>query len=88
DAAIAAVVKREPLIKASVEKERFEATLHDEMNSTEIAKNGLGNVDKARLKKSIDILVKANKLPRTPAVDEIYTDKFMPPVADLPKKLF
>lgn len=88
DAAIAAVVKREPLIKASVEKERFEATLHDEMNSPEIAKIGLGNVDKARLKKSIDILVKANKLPRTPAVDEIYTDKFMPPVADLPKKLF
>lgn len=88
DAAIAAVVKREPLIKASVEKERLEATLHDEMNSPEIAKIGLGNVDKARLKRSIDILVQANKLPRTPTVDEVYTDKFMPPVADLPKKLF
>jgi NitT/TauT family transport system substrate-binding protein len=88
DAAIAAVAKREPLIKTAVEKERFEATLHDEMNSPEIAKIGLGNVDKARLKKSIEILVDAQKLPRTPTVDEIYTDAFMPPAADLPKKLF
>ena len=59
-----------------------------DMNSPEIAKIGLGNVDKARLKKSIDILVEANGLPRTPTVDEIYTDKFMPPVSALPKKLF
>jgi NitT/TauT family transport system substrate-binding protein len=88
DAAIAAVAKREPLIKVSVERERLDATLKDEMNSPEIAKIGLGNVDKARLKKSIEILVDAQKLPRTPTVDEIYTDKFMPPVAELPKKLF
>jgi len=88
DAAIAAVAKREPLIKPAVEKERFMATLHDEMNSPEIAKIGLGNVDKERLKKSIDILVEANGLTRTPTVDEVFTDKFIPPVADLPKKLF
>ena len=88
DAAIAAVAKREPLIKAAVERERFDATLKDEMNSPEIAKIGLGNVEPARLKKSIDILVKAENLPRTPTVDEIYTSKFMPPAADLPHKLF
>ena len=66
DAAIDAVAKREPLIKPAVERERFDATLKDEMNRPEIAKIGLGNVDKARLKKSIDILVDAQKLPRTP----------------------
>jgi len=88
DAAIAAVAKREPLIKPEVEKERFIATLQDEMNSPEIAKIGLGNVDKERLKQSIDILVEANGLSRTPTVDEVFTDKFIPPVADLPKKLF
>ncbi len=88
DAAIAAVAKREPLIKASVERERLDATLKDEMNSPEIAKLGLGNADKARLKRSIDILVDAQSLPRTPSVDEIYTDAFMPAAADLPKKLF
>jgi len=87
-AAIDAVAKREPLINKTVERERFDATLRDEMDSPEIKKIGLGNVDKARLKKSIEILVEAQKLPRTPTVDEIYTDKFMPPVAELPKKLF
>ena len=58
------------------------------MNHPEIAKIGLGNVDPERLKKSIDILVEANGLPRTPAVEEIFTPAFLPPVADLPKKLF
>src|SRR5262245_13332904 len=88
DASIAAVAKREPLIKIGVERERFEATLKDEMNHPEIARIGLGNVDMARLKKSIDILVDANALPRTPSVDEIFTPTFLPPTDDLPKKLF
>jgi NitT/TauT family transport system substrate-binding protein len=88
DAAVAAVAKREPLIKIAVERERLDATLKDEMNHPEIAKIGLGNVDTARLKKSIDILVDANKLPRTPSVDEIFTSSFLPATDDLPKKLF
>jgi NitT/TauT family transport system substrate-binding protein len=88
DAAVAAVVKREPLIKASVERERLDATLKDEMNHPEIAKIGVGNVDMDRLKRSIDILVDADALPRTPTVGEIFTPDFLPPVNDLPKKLF
>lgn len=88
DAAVAAVAKRESLINTKVETERLAATLHDEMNSPEIAKIGLGAVDPERLKKSIDILVKANNLPRTPAVSEVFTAEFLPPLADRPKKLF
>ena len=88
DAAIAAVAKREPLIKPAVERERFDATLKDEMNHPEIAKLGLGNVDEARLKRSIAILVEANNLPRTPEVSEIYSSAFMPAKDGLPKKLF
>ncbi len=88
DAAVAAVAKREALIKIPIERQRLDATLKDEMNHPEIAKIGLGNVDPARLKKSIDILVEANSLPRTPTVAEVFTPAFLPPVADLPKKLF
>jgi NitT/TauT family transport system substrate-binding protein len=88
DAAVAAVAKREPLIKVPVERERFDATLKLEMNHPEIAKIGLGNVDMSRLKRSIDILVEANDLPRTPAPEEIFTPAFLPPVEELPKKLF
>jgi NitT/TauT family transport system substrate-binding protein len=88
DAAVAAVAKREPLIKIPVERERLDATLKDEMNHPEIAKIGVGNVDMARLKKSIEILVDADKLPHTPKVEDIFTPAFMPPAADLPHKLF
>jgi NitT/TauT family transport system substrate-binding protein len=88
DASVAAVAKREPLIKVPVERERFVQTLKDEMNHPEIAKIGLGNVDPERLKRSIDILVDANGLPRTPSVDEIFSGAFLPPADDLPKKLF
>ena len=88
DAAVASVAKREALIKFPVERERLDATLREEMNHPEIAKIGLGNVDLDRLKKSIDILVEANALARTPTVAEIFTADFLPPLADLPKKLF
>jgi NitT/TauT family transport system substrate-binding protein len=88
DAAVAAVAKREPLIKVAIERERLDATLQDEMNHPEIAKIGLGNVDTVRLKRSIDILVDAVNLPRTPSVDEIFTPAFLPPENELPKKLF
>ena len=88
DAAVAAVAKREPLIKVAVERERLEATLKLEMNHPEIAKIGLGNVDMARLKRSIDILVEAVNLPRTPTPQEIFTPAFLPPADELPKKLF
>jgi NitT/TauT family transport system substrate-binding protein len=88
DAAVAAVAKREPLTNVKVERERFDATLADEMNHGETATMGLGDVDDARLKKSIAILVEANGLTRTPAVEEIFTHAFLPPKADRPMKLF
>ena len=63
------MLKREPLIKMDIELERFDATIKDEMNHPELAKIGLGDMDDARMKNAIDILVDANKLPRTPAVE-------------------
>jgi NitT/TauT family transport system substrate-binding protein len=88
DAAVASVGKREPLIKIPVERERLDATLRGEMNHAEIARIGLGDVDTARLKRSIDILVDADGLPRTPAIEEIFTPAMLPPLAERPKKLF
>jgi NitT/TauT family transport system substrate-binding protein len=88
DAAVAAVAKREPLINSKIERERLDATLKDEMNSPEIAKIGLGNVDPARLQRSIGILVNAESLPRAPKIDEVWTSAFLPPIDEMPKKLF
>jgi len=88
DGAVASVAKREALIKIPVERERLDATLREEMNHPEIAKIGLGSVDIARLKKSIGILVDAYGLPRIPSVEQIFTPAFVPPLEDLPKKVF
>ena len=82
DAAVDAVAAREPLINKDIEKERLIATLQDEMNHPELATTGLGNVDPDRFKQAIDLVVKANGLPRTPEPSEIYSDAFLPAEED------
>ncbi len=62
----------------AIEKERLIATLQDEMNHPELATTGLGNVDPDRFMKAIDLVVQASGLPRTPAMDEIYSGAFLP----------
>lgn len=85
--AVEAVAKREGLIKKDIELERLMATLSDEMNHPELATTGLGNVDPDRFARAIDIVVEANDLPRTPAMDEIYSDAFLPPESERIYKL-
>lgn len=87
DAAVAAVAKREPLIKVPLEKEKLIATMRQEMSDPEIATIGLGAVDPARLDKSIAILVDAQKLPTTPKGTQIFDAAFLPPLADRPKSM-
>lgn len=87
EAAMDVVMKREPLLKREVEKERLLATVKEEMNHPEIAKIGLGDVDGERLKRAIAMVVDANALPRTPANDEVFDRSFLPPRADRASKL-
>ena len=83
-AAVESVSKREPLIKADVELAKFLATMRDEMSHPEIGKIGLGDVDDARMKTAIDILVKAQSLPTTPTTGQIFDRSLMPPKSDRP----
>jgi NitT/TauT family transport system substrate-binding protein len=87
DAAIGALSKREPLIRPPLEREKLLFTMHNDISDPSIAKLGLGGVDPVRLAKSIDIVVSASGLPRTPAAGEIFTPAFLPPLADRPTKL-
>jgi NitT/TauT family transport system substrate-binding protein len=86
-AAIEAVVAREPLIKPAIERERLDATMATEMSHPEIAKIGLGDVSDERMKKSIEILVKAKELPRTPAPAEIFDRDYLPPANERPTSI-
>jgi NitT/TauT family transport system substrate-binding protein len=86
DMGIDHVMKREPLLKREVEKEKLLATLRNDMSHPEVARIGLGDVDDARLKKGIDIVVDANQLPRTPASAEVFDRSFLPARAERPFK--
>ena len=87
EAAMDTVMKREPLLKRDVEKERLLATIKEEMNHPEVAKIGFGDVDPVRLKRAIAMVVDANGLPRTPLNDEVFDRSFLPPRADRASKL-
>jgi NitT/TauT family transport system substrate-binding protein len=87
EAAMDVVMKREPLLKRDVEKERLLATIKEEMNHPEVAKIGLGDIDPVRLKRAIAMVVDANGLPRTPPNEEVFDRSFLPPRAERASKL-
>jgi len=88
EAGLDAVMKREPLLKREVEKERLLFTLRSDMSHPEIARIGLGDVDDKRLAKAIDTLVEANQLERTPTPKEVFDRSFLPARDQRPSKLF
>jgi NitT/TauT family transport system substrate-binding protein len=86
--AMDAVMKREPLLKRDVEKERLLSALRNDMSHPEVARIGLGDVDDKRLERAIEILVDANQLARTPTPGEVFNRSFLPPRDQRPSKLF
>lgn len=74
-----AVMRREPLLKRELEKERLLQTIDFEVMSSEMKEIGIGDVNEARLKKGIDLLVENLQLPRTPATSEVFSRAFLPP---------
>jgi len=77
-----AVMRREPLLKRQSEKERLMATLKHLIISPEMRKVGMGDIDPVRLKRSIKIVADAFKLKRTPAPDEVFQRRFLPPISE------
>jgi NitT/TauT family transport system substrate-binding protein len=81
DAALAVVKERDPMMKLDIEKVRLGLAL--ELTKTKnVEKNGLSVVDPKKLQFTIDAIADAYKLPAKPDAASIYTDKFLPPVAD------
>jgi NitT/TauT family transport system substrate-binding protein len=73
------VKQRDPLVDRNVELERLKLALSDNILTEEVRRNGLGAVDRTRLEKTIQSVVTAFNLPRTPSPDEVFTDRFLPP---------
>jgi NitT/TauT family transport system substrate-binding protein len=80
-AALKLMKARDPMMKEDVEKVRLDISL--ELTDTPwVKKNGLSVVQPERMKRMIDAVVAAYALPVMPKPEDIYTDKFLPPVAE------
>ncbi len=82
DAAVKAVLKREPLLKPEIERQRLDLMFSFDMGAPEVKKNGVGDVVDERLERNIRIVVDANDLPRTPKPSEVFDRSFLPPVSE------
>lgn len=82
DAAIAALMKREPLLNQAIEKRRLTYALKTIMLTPEVAANGLGDVADARFARSFLQLQQAFEMPRVPTAAEVFDRRFLPPVAE------
>ena len=72
---------RDPMMKQDIEKVRLDIAL-GLTNTGHVAKSGLSSVTPEKLKRTIDATVAAYSLPNTPDASIVYTDKFLPPVAE------
>jgi len=79
DAAIAALMKREPLLNAALEKRRLLYTLRTVMLTPEVAAAGMGDVDDARMARAIGQVKEAFELANAPAAAEVFDRRFLPP---------
>ncbi|MCX8200678.1 MAG: ABC transporter substrate-binding protein [Candidatus Caldarchaeum sp.] len=79
DKAVDFVKLRDPLIDRELELRRLKLAISDNMVNDEVRRLGLGAVDKGRLERTIKNVVEAFNLPRTPSVNDVFTDRFLPP---------
>src|SRR3984893_13926946 len=72
---------RDPMLKLDIEKVRLDIAL-GLTNTANVASNGLSSVTAEKLNKTIDAMVDAYALPASPDPATVYTDAFLPPVAE------
>lgn len=78
-AALKLMKSRDPMMKDDIEKVRLEIAL-GLTNTKWVQQNGLSVVQPERMKRMIDSVVAAYSLPNAPKPEDVYTDKFLPPV--------
>jgi NitT/TauT family transport system substrate-binding protein len=79
--ALALMKKHDPVMNVDIERVRLEIAL-GHTNTAHTASHGLSSVTPERLKKTIDAIVSAYKLPVSPSPATVYTEAFLPPAAE------
>jgi NitT/TauT family transport system substrate-binding protein len=82
DAAIDALVRRDPTVDRAANKARLIGTLALEMAHPEGGKNGIGFIDETRMNASIDLIVRAKGYQHRPIASQVFTLEFLPPMRE------
>ncbi len=82
NAALDALVRYEPLTKRDIELEKLHWLIENQIATPGAKAAGFGTVDPKRLEQGIDIVMAAFNLQRRPTAADVYTDKFLPPLAE------
>jgi NitT/TauT family transport system substrate-binding protein len=73
--------RNDPMMKLDIEKVRLDIAL-GLTNTPHVMKSGLSSVTPEKLKKTIDAMVAAYQLRVSPDPASVYTDQYLPPVAE------
>src|SRR5712672_2124825 len=79
--ALAVLKASDPMMKLDIEKVRLDIAL-GLTNTQHVMKNGLSSVTPEKLQKTIDAMVAAYQLRVSPDPATVYTDQYLPPVAE------
>ncbi|HEY0568497.1 MAG TPA: ABC transporter substrate-binding protein [Xanthobacteraceae bacterium] len=82
EGAIAAVTKRDRLLKPATELARMNWVIDKLIQTSAVKENGIGHVSAERMTKGITVLKEGFQLASLPALDEVYDSRFLPPAAD------
>lgn len=84
---LSVLAARDPMMNEPIEKIRLDIAL-GLIDTPHVQQDGLSTVTPERLHETIDAIIAAYHLGAAPAPETIYTDKFLPPIADrmLPPK--
>jgi len=87
EAAIAALKTRDGLINTALEQRRLKITMDQLVVTPAVRANGLSFVDPKRLERNIEMVSAGFDIKVPPKVASIYTDRYLPPLAErmLPK---
>jgi NitT/TauT family transport system substrate-binding protein len=80
-AALELLKRLDPMMKLDIEKVRLDIAL-GLTDTPHVAKNGLSSVTTQKLQRTIDSIVGAYALPNSPDAATVYTERFLPPLAE------
>jgi NitT/TauT family transport system substrate-binding protein len=80
--AVQMTLKYEPLLNANIERDRLALAMKCCIITPNVLKDGFGDVDKARLERSISIVAQGYGLPRVPKGEEVFDSTYLPTQKD------